>query len=91
MKNENDKNIKMLLFSELKRIWNNRDFVYGTISIAGCKENWIELLNYIHMSESDGDLISSDDIQLLAIALRREYDKKQDIGLLKRNVAAAVL
>ena len=69
-------NTRFRLMNELKTIYDNKNFVCGTISIAGYEEIWSMILDYIHSLQEQGEEISSDDIQLLALKLRKEYDEQ---------------
>ncbi|MBR1634263.1 MAG: hypothetical protein IJ682_04275 [Lachnospiraceae bacterium] len=77
MKRDDDKQIRLKLMRELKSIYDNKDFVCGVICIAGSRRIWQELLNYIYFAQEGGEEVSSDNIQLLALALRRESDEKK--------------
>lgn len=74
---DDDRQIRLQLMRELKFIYDNKDFVCGVTSIAGSGEIWQELLDYIYLVRKDGEEVSSDNIQLLALALRREADEER--------------
>lgn len=76
------------LMRELKSVYDDRDFVCGTLSIAQTTENWLELLDYIEMTREDGEEVSSDNIILLALALHKETIAKNER---RGKVAAAML
>ena len=48
--------------TELKQIWDNKDFVCGAMSNASTEENWLYMLDYIKESKKTGraeeDLLS---------------------------------
>ena len=83
-------NVKRKLMIELKKIYDDKDFVCSTISIAKTEKAWRTILDYIHTAKEYGDDISSDNIQLIAIHLRDEEDKKQQAKT-RRRIAAATL
>ena len=78
------------LIEELKQIYNDKDFVCSTIDIAKSQKSINTILDYIKTSKELGDELTSDDIQLLAIHLRNEEDKKEREKA-KRRIVAAVL
>lgn len=87
MKWNDDKKLRLDLMRELKNIYDDKDFVCGSVSIARTPENWKEMLDYIHITQEDGEVISSDDLLLLALSLRKEADDRSR-RILGKNVAA---
>ena len=55
-------NLKKELMTELKQIWDNKDFVCGAMSNASTEENWLYMLDYIKKSKktekAEEDLLS---------------------------------
>lgn len=86
---END--VMRRLMKRLQRIYDNKDFVCGTISIARDVSVWQELLDSIETLEREQEPISSDDILALTIALRRDADRVDLVKASNRRIAAAML
>ena len=76
---------------ELKSIYDNKDFVCGTVSIAGNAENWSKILEYINLLREEGQEIKSDNILLLALNLSRDNNKQESIASVARKVSVAML
>ena len=83
--------IKKQLMRELKSIYDNKDFVCGTVSIAGNAENWSKILEYINLLREEGQEIKSDNILLLALNLSRDNNKQESIASVARKVSVAML
>ena len=75
---------------ELKKIWDNRDFVCGVISNAGDEKSWSIILDYIDTARKKGVQISSDEILFLSLDLAEENEGLQTKRPL-RKIAAAML
>ena len=60
------------LMPALKRFYNNRDFVCGTICNCRDEEGRKILLDFIEEAERRGDKHSSDDILLLSVIIGRQ-------------------
>ena len=73
--------VKKELMSELKMIWNNKDFVCGAMSNAGSEAAWKEMLDYIQTAKSRGESVSSDEILLMSLDIG-------DTGLEKKSIVA---
>ena len=80
-------NEKKELMIELKNIYDDESFVCSTMDIARTPKAWSEILDYIKTARSKGDVVTSDDIQLIAIHLRDKEDKRKQLQT-KRRVAA---
>ena len=72
-------NLKKELMTELKQIWNNKDFVCGAMSNASTEENWLYMLDYIKESKKTGKAVSSDDILLLSLALSSDEKSSKEL------------
>ncbi len=59
--------VKTELISELKMIWNNKDFVCGAMSNAGSEAAWKKMLDYIQTAKRHGESVSSDEILLMSL------------------------
>ena len=59
------------LMKLLKEIYNDRDFVCGSMTVAGTEENWQEMIDFINTARERNDEITSDDLAALAVALGR--------------------
>ncbi len=81
--------IRQELMIELKNIYNDKDFVFSTLDIAKTEHAWHTLLDFIQTAKKQGDTLTSDNIQLAAIHLRDEEDKKSQERI-KRKVTAAI-
>ncbi len=57
------------LMKMLKEIYNDHDFVCGVMSNCGGEEAWKELYNYISFSNEHKEVVTSDDILALSLAL----------------------
>ena len=57
------------LMSLLKNIYNDHDFVCGAMSNAGDDEGWQEMIDFIHEAYNRGDIVTSDDILALSLAV----------------------
>ena len=78
------------LMEELKKIYNDKDFVCGTSSILGYESTRKSMLDFIQTAKSRGDDITSDNVLLLAMRLRDEEDSRREIRQRKKRVKAAV-
>ena len=90
MKPSEEKEIRLKLMRELKKIYDNKDFVCGSVAIAKTVDNWNYILDFIQTAARLGEPITSDEIQLLALSLRKETDSKSKVLSTKRSVAVAV-
>lgn len=61
--------IKSRLISLLKKIYDNHDFVCGTMSNCGTEDAWKELYDYITYAKDQNKTITSDEILLLSLHL----------------------
>ena len=83
--------LKRTLMQELKKIYDDKDFVCGTVTIAQNESNWRKILDYIRISEQEEQEVSSDDVLALALVLRKESDSGSSKGRKYSKVAAAML
>lgn len=72
-------NLKKELMTELKQIWDNKDFVCGAMSNAATEENWLYMLDYIKESKRTGKTVNSDDILLLSLALSSDEKSSKEL------------
>ena len=56
----------------LKDIYDDHDFVCGTMSVAGSEEAWVKMRDYILYAKGTGHPVSSEDMIALSSALREE-------------------
>ncbi len=79
--------IRRELMKELKNIYDNEDFVCSTVDIARTEDAWNTIIDYIRTARLNGDNVTSDEIQLIAIRLREEND---DCERVSNQVVAAI-
>ena len=91
MKKEEEKKVRLELMRKLKEIYDDRDFVCGTVSVARDPEIWVELLHCIKVLEDEEERISSDDILALALILRKEADERKASVPSHKKVSVAML
>ena len=58
----------------LKEIWNDKDFINGTICGLKDEEHIAKMIDFIEISREKGDCISSDDVLLLTVVFNKERD-----------------
>lgn len=80
--------IRKELAKELKTIYNNKDFVCGTIAILRYDTLITTMLDFLKIARKKNEAITSDGIQLLALDLRDEEESKQNT---KKRYMAAML
>lgn len=68
--------VKKELISELRKIYDNKDFVCGVVSNAGYENAWSVMLDFIRTARRLGDDITSDNLLLLSLDLREEEEKR---------------
>ncbi len=62
------------LISELKKIWDDQDFILGVMSNARSEDARRKLLDYIHIAKRMGDSVTSDDMLMLSLTIGRGRD-----------------
>lgn len=82
---------KEKLIQELKAIYDNKDFVVGTISALGSENAIAKMLNFIQTAKARGDELISDNLLLLALNIRKDEDAGKEKSAKRRSVAAAML
>lgn len=88
MKVVSEKETRIKLMRELKRIYDDKDFVVGVATISGYDSVRKEILDYIHSVEEDGGIASPDDITALALSLRKEIENDENGSKSKRKMVA---
>lgn len=63
----------------LKDIWNDKDFINGTICGLEDEEYIVKMIEFIEMSREMGDHITSDDVLLLTVVFDKEREKNESI------------
>jgi len=58
-----------LLMNELKKIYDDHDFVCGTMSNCGSEEAWDKMLSFILYSNEHNKDLNPDDILALSLSL----------------------
>ena len=81
--------MRQKLADKLREIYDDKDFVFCTIAIAKTERAWTTILDFIETSEKLEENISSDNIQILALRLRDEADRRD--GLSASNIKVAML
>ena len=80
------KDIRAELVKLLRNIYNDHDFVCGTLSNCDCESAWRKMYDFIRTAKRRGDDLSSDDILLLSLIFgeesNAEKDKKQRVAAL---------
>lgn len=61
----------------LKDIYDDHDFVCGTMSNCGREEAWVEMCKFIEYANEHEEQITSDDILALSLSLGEKYDRKK--------------
>ena len=79
---------KKFLMDKLKAIWDDKDFVCGTLSNCVSEKAWEVLLDYIETAENEGQQPTSDEILLLSLDLGDEFARDGISG--RRKIAAAL-
>ena len=64
--------IKIKLIELLREIYDNRDFVGGTMSNCGNEEAWKKMYEYITFAREHGEEVTSDEILLLSLKFGEE-------------------
>ena len=82
--------VKQELMSELKLIWNNKDFVCGAMSNAGSEAAWKKMLDYIQTAKKHGESVSSDEILLMSLDIGKT-DSQIELVSRRKSVKIAVL
>ena len=59
----------------LRSVYDDDDFVYGTVACAKTPENWDTMLRFVAKAEELGDEVTHDDIIALSIVLKRKLRK----------------
>ncbi|MBR4207859.1 MAG: ribonuclease HI [Lachnospiraceae bacterium] len=72
---EHGKELMMLL----RNIYNDHDFVCGTMSNCGGEEAWKEMCDFIKYANEQCEKITSDDILALSLSLGEKYVRDKDI------------
>ena len=62
------------LMELLKNIYNDHDFVCGTMSNCGSEDAWKKMYDYISYANEHGETVTSDDVLALSLVLG---DKKE--------------
>lgn len=81
------KNVRENLTTELKKIYDDEDFIRGTIAIARSENTMKTLLDFIKEAYRRDDAVTSDEIIKLTMYLR----DKEDVSREKRKIVAAML
>ncbi len=69
--NKNETKLRGLL----KDIWDDKDFINGTICGLKDEEHIVKMTEFIEMSREKGDRITSDDVLLLTVVFNKERKK----------------
>ena len=64
--------VRKELATELKRIYNDKDFVYGVLAILNTGEHMQIMIDFIRESKENRDVITSDNIIILAMKLAED-------------------
>jgi len=56
----------------LKELWDDKDFINGTICGLKDEEHMAKMIDFIEMSKENGDHISSDEVLLLTVVFNME-------------------
>ena len=67
-----DSNLRCELETVLRSVYDEDNFVYGTLACAGTEENWNTMLKFIAKAEEVGDDVTHDDLVALSIVLKRK-------------------
>ena len=61
----------------LRDIYDDHDFVCGTMSNCGGDKAWEEMCEFIAYADEHGEQITSDDILALSLSLGEKHDRKK--------------
>ncbi len=59
---------------ELKNIYDDHDFVCGTMSNCGGEDAWRRILDFITFAKGHGETVTSDDVLALSLSLGEKND-----------------
>lgn len=62
------------LRERLKHIWNDKDFINGTICLLEDELHISKMIDYLEIAEERGDEVTSDDVLALALIFDKERE-----------------
>ena len=72
---EDSESVRVELEKYLRSVYDDDDFVYGTIACTKTPENWNTMLDFVAKAEELGDEVTHDDLAALSIVLKRKLRK----------------
>ena len=83
--------IKRKLIELLREIYDNRDFVGGTMSNCGSEEAWEKMYEFITDANKRGKKLTSDEILLLSLELGEDKGRKSGLPFGYKGTVVASL